>query len=289
MVKFVIIVNNSDLVTTGATVLATDTWTHVVVQKSSTTVKILLNGVERGTGTDSQNYAAKPLRVGADYAGANAFFGHIDELRLSSTSRYSTIPFTPQNGMFQGDANTKLLWHFDGADKQVFLEDWSGAPDFTIDEYVNNDAIRATARLIGGVHTFVSATSNAITVTGSSSFTPTAVDYDATTGLMEINIGSHSYTTSDTITIAANSLTFTCTKDNNATNHSYPRVTDPSYGATLAITAVTGDTITVNVGLASRGFDQKTHRYINAADLLILNYDYIANEAVYIMLSLIHI
>lgn len=119
-------VNNSDLVTSGATVLATDTWTHVVVQKSSTTVKILLNGVERGTGTDSQNYAAKPLRVGADYAGANAFFGHIDELRLSSTSRYSTIPFTPQNGMFQGDANTKLLWHFDGADKQVFLEDWSG-------------------------------------------------------------------------------------------------------------------------------------------------------------------
>ena len=276
-------VNNSDLVTSGATVLATDTWTHVVVQKTSTTVKIFLDGTERGTGTDSQNYAAKPLRIGADYAGANAFFGHIDELRLSSTSRYSTIPFTPQNGMFQGDANTKLLWHFDGADKQVFLEDWSGAPDFTINEYVNNDAIRATARLIGGVHTFVSATSNAITVTGSSSFTPTAVDYDATTGLMEINIGSHSYTTSDTITIAANSLTFTCTKDNNATNHSYPRVTDPSYGATLAITAVTGDTITVNVGLASRGFDQKTHRYINAADLLILNYDYIANEAVYIM------
>ena len=276
-------VNNSDLVTSGATVLATDTWTHVVVQKTSTTVKIFLDGTERGTGTDSQNYAAKPLRIGADYAGANAFFGHIDELRLSSESRYSTIPFTPQNGMFQGDANTKLLWHFDGADKQVFLEDWSGAPDFTINEYVNNDAIRATARLIGGVHTFVSATSNAITVTGSSSFTPTAVDYDATTGLMEINIGSHSYTTSDTITIAANSLTFTCTKDNNATNHSYPRVTDPSYGATLAITAVTGDTITVNVGLASRGFDQKTHRYINAADLLILNYDYIANEAVYIM------
>ena len=276
-------VNNSDLVTSGATVLATDTWTHVVVQKTSTTVKIFLDGTERGTGTDSQNYAAKPLRIGADYAGANAFFGHIDELRLSSESRYSTIPFTPQNGMFQGDANTKLLWHFDGADKQVFLEDWSGAPDFTINEYVNNDAIRATARLIGGVHTFVSATSNAITVTGSSSFTPTAVDYDATTGLMEINIGSNSYTKSDTITIAANSLTFTCTKDNNATNHSYPRVTDPSYGATLAITAVTGDTITVNVGLASRGFDQKTHRYINAADLLILNYDYIANEAVYIM------
>ena len=276
-------VNNSDLVTSGATVLATDTWTHVVVQRTGTTVKIIIDGQERGTGTDSSSYAAKPLRVGADYAGANAFFGHIDELRLSSVVRYSTLPFTALTGMFQGDANAKLLWHFDGADKQVFLEDWSGEPDFTIDEYVNNDAIRATARLIGGVHTFVSASANAITVSGSNNYTPTAADYDATNGLLELTIGSHSHTTSDTVTIAANSLTFTCTKDNNATNHTYPRVTDPSFGKTLAITAVTGTTITVNVGVASRGFDQKTHRYINAADNIILNFDYIAREAVYIM------
>ena len=276
-------VNGSDVVTSGTTVLATDTWTHVAVQRSGTSIKMLLDGQERGTGTDSSNYAAKPLRVGADYAGANAFFGHLDELRLSTVARYSTIPFTPQNGMFQGDANAKLLWHFDGADKQVFLEDWSGEPDFTIDEYVNNDAIRATARLIGGVHTFVSATTNAITVNTGAQYTPTAADYDATNGLLTLTIGSHSFSTSNTITIAANSLTFTCTKDNNATNHTYPRVTDPSYGKTLAITAVGTDTITVNVGVASRGFDQKTHRYINAADNIILNYDYIAREAVYIM------
>ena len=276
-------VNGSDVVTSGTTVLATDTWTHVAVQRSGTSIKMLIDGQERGSGTDSSNYAAKPLRVGADYAGANAFFGHLDELRLSTVARYSTIPFTPQNGMFQGDANAKLLWHFDGADKQVFLEDWSGEPDFTIDEYVNNDAIRATARLIGGVHTFVSATTNAITVNTGAQYTPTAADYDATNGLLTLTIGSHSFSTSNTITIAANSLTFTCTKDNNATNHTYPRVTDPSYGKTLAITAVGTDTITVNVGVASRGFDQKTHRYINAADNIILNYDYIAREAVYIM------
>ena len=276
-------VSNSDIVTSGATTIAQDTWTHIVVQRTSTTVKIFINGAEAGTGTDSTNYAAKPFVLGASYALGNAFYGHIDELRLSATTRYSTIPFTPVNGIFQGDANTKILWHFDGADKQVFLEDWSGTQDFTINEYINNDAIRATARLIGGVHKFVSASSNAVSVTGSSSFTPTAVDYDAITGSMEITIGSHSYTTSDTITIAANSLTFTCSKDNHATQHTYPRLTDPSYGATLAITAVTGTTITVNVGVASRGFNKKTHRYINAADNLILNKDFIAQEAVYIM------
>ena len=276
-------VSNSDIVTSGATTIAQDTWTHIAVQRTSTTTKIFINGAEAGTGTDSTNYAAKPFVLGASYALGNAFYGHIDELRLSATTRYSSIPFTPVNGIFQGDTNTKILWHFDGADKQVFLEDWSGTQDFTINEYINNDAIRATARLIGGVHKFVSASSNAVTVTGSSSFTPTVVDYDAITGSMEITIGSHSYTTSDTITIAANSLTFTCSKDNHASQHTYPRLTDPSYGATLAITAVTGTTITVNVGVASRGFNKKTHRYINASDNLILNKDFIAQEAVYIM------
>ena len=53
---------------------------------------------------------------------------------MSATTRYSTIPFTPVNGIFQGDTNTKILWHFDGADKQVFLEDWSGTQDFTIND-----------------------------------------------------------------------------------------------------------------------------------------------------------
>ena len=64
-----------------------------------------------------------------------------------------------------------------------------------------------------GAHTFVnSASSNNITVTGGGSGPFTAVaptTYDNTTGLMEMEIGSHSLTTSDTVTITANSLVFT--------------------------------------------------------------------------------
>ena len=176
-------VNGSDLVTSGATAVTADTWTHVVVQRSSTTVKIILDGVERGTGTDSTSYVAKPFRVGMDYADANGFIGHIDEIRLSSTTRYSTLPFTPQNGIFQGDNDAKLIYHLDGADGQTYTDDWSGTQDFTIDEYFNNDAIRETQRQTG----------------------------------------------------------------------------------------------------ATAGFNQKTHRYINAADNIILNRDFIAQEAVYIM------
>ena len=61
-----------------------------------------------------------------------------------------------------------------------------------------------------GAHTFVNSnTTGNITVTGGGSGPFTAVaptTYDNTTGLMEMEIGSHSLTTSDTVTITANSL-----------------------------------------------------------------------------------
>ena len=102
-----------------------------------------------------------------------------------------------------------------------------------------------------GAHTFVQSTAGNITVTGGGSGPFTAVaptTYDNTTGLMEMEIGSHSLTTSDTVTIAANSMTFTCANDNNTSQKTYPRTSDPAYNTAVAITAVTATTITVNVG-----------------------------------------
>lgn len=140
-------VNNSDLATAGLTALSADTWYHVAVVRSSTTVKLYLNGVEVGTGTDSSTYVAKPIYIGADYQGSNGFNGHIDEVRLSNTNRY-TAAFSPLNGIFQGDANTKLLLHLDGADAQTYTDDWSGVEAFTNGEFFNNDAILASSREI---------------------------------------------------------------------------------------------------------------------------------------------
>ena len=177
-------VNGSDLVTSGLTTLNNNTWYHIALVRSSTTLKLYIDGVERGSGTDSNNYTAKPLRIGGDYAGANEFAGYIDELRVSNTNRYTTA-FTAPTGIFQGDANTKLLLHFDGVEGQTHVEDWSGGESFTANEYFNNDAILATSR---------------------------------------------------------------------STN-----------------------------GLGVTGFTGNSHRYINAADNILLNKDFIANEAVYIM------
>ena len=71
---------------------------------------------------------------------------------------------------------------------------------------------------------------------------------------MVLTFGSaHGLTTSNTVQITANSLSFQCDLDGYATTHTYPRTTDPQYGQNIAITAVTTTTITVNVGVSSVG------------------------------------
>jgi hypothetical protein len=50
------------------------------------------------------------------------------------------------------------------------------------------------------------------------------------------------------ITLTDNSVSFTCTKDNNTSIRSYPAYTDPASCRILGVDAVTADTITINVG-----------------------------------------
>ena len=103
-------------------------------------------------------------------------------------------------------------------------------------------------------HTYVGGTvANAVTVVTDSNTQKDVTNavYNPTNGQVELTIGNHSYTTSDTVKIAANSLTFTCDEDSNATTHTYPRITDPAYEAVLPILAETANTITVQVGTAA--------------------------------------
>ena len=138
---------NNLVVWTGNTTLAADTWYHVALVKSSGTTKVYVNGALDGASNyvDGNDYGStKPLRIGATIADGDYFNGHIDELRVSVNARY-TDAFTPQQGIFQGDANSKLLVHFDGADADTYVEDWSGTESFGNGEFFNNDAIRATS------------------------------------------------------------------------------------------------------------------------------------------------
>ena len=98
-------------------------------------------------------------------------------------------------------------------------------------------------------HRFESGVTNAITANDGSQYTAvTNTTYNPASGFLTLDIGTHTLTTANTITIDDGGVTFSCAKDNNATNHAYPRATDPASGQSLAITAAVGDTITVNVG-----------------------------------------
>ena len=146
-------VGGVNIVNSGLVALNNDTWYHVAIQRSSTGtngVSLLIDGAQAAQGTDATNYPSRGVRVGANAGAAQPFDGHIDELRLSGSSRYSTIPFVPQPGIFQGDTNSKLLLHFDGADTQRYDYDWSGGESFTAGEDFNNDAILATTTANSG-------------------------------------------------------------------------------------------------------------------------------------------
>ena len=82
-------------------------------------------------------------------------------------------------------------------------------------------------------------------------YTPTGGSYNPATGVMSLTVGNHSMRVGETITIANNSLTFTCAMDNHQTDHTYPRATDPYSGKKITITDTTATSITCNVGISS--------------------------------------
>ena len=86
---------------------------------------------------------------------------------------------------------------------------------------------------------------------------PTAVSYNQATGDMVCTIGPHTLTVGTSVKLATDGMVFRCSMDGYTTDHSYPRQVagdgnpDPAYDTALNITAVTTNTITINVGTAS--------------------------------------
>ena len=92
----------------------------------------------------------------------------------------------------------------------------------------------------------------------------TNATYEPTTGLLTITSAGHGLVNGDTIKIPTNSIVFTCTQDGNATNHPYPRVTDPAANKWLEVSYVNDDTITVNVNPSPAG-QQYSHTFVSAS------------------------
>ena len=112
------------------------------------------------------------------------------------------------------------------------------------------------------VHTFVRATAECVEVVdGSGSghvagtkFSVWYADYNPTSGEIVLKIGPNSLVNGNTVKIATNSLVFTCSMDNNYTEHSYPRDTDPIYDTATQIAVSTpNESIRLQVGSTNAG------------------------------------
>ena len=144
-------------------------------------------------------------------------------------------------------------------------------------------------------HTFVSGVANAIvartkaasytaetgtTYTGSSGnlvldvntahglTAATALTADTGTGwipstgiLTVVTSAAHGLTTGDYVKFDKESLTFTCDQDSNATNHAYPRATDPVFNKWKQVTVTNATTFTVFIGKSTTG--DFTHTFVS--------------------------
>ena len=89
--------------------------------------------------------------------------------------------------------------------------------------------------------------------------------YTPSVGILSVTTSSpHSLVNNDYVKFEEGSLKFECTKDNRATQHDYPRITDPSYNKWLKVTVLDVSNFTVNVGATSGG--DFTHYFISATD-----------------------
>lgn len=120
---------NDGIRISGSVTVSTNTWYHLAVSRSGTSTRMFFDGTQVGsTYTDSTSYLASVVSFGdssASAGGSNGFPGWLDEIRVSSSARY-TGSFTPSTSAFTNDVNTMLLVHAEGTDASTTFTDDNG-------------------------------------------------------------------------------------------------------------------------------------------------------------------
>ena len=153
------------------------------------------------------------------------------------------------------------------------------------------------------IHAFVRARKDAVTLTGGSSYTPTAAGYNPSTGIVSFtipchemldstatnlkdagagtaynaNVGiltvhtttTHGYENGELIRFDDDALTFTCAMDGNTAQKKYPRGSDPTRGVWLPISNKTASTFELEVGKSPFNyFDIQAANYSPASGIM---------------------
>ena len=162
--------------------------------------------------------------------------------------------YNPTKDAATGLSGNAVEYYLDGV-KQASLADY------------NTGFNAATSRevwVVGATADLYVACVNHPGMGGTTPYTTSDATYEASTGIAVLTIGTHSLVAGDFVHLGTDSLTFTCSQDSNATNHTYPRNTDPANTSWyVKIIDVGLTTITVNVGVSPSG-QQYTHSFVSA-------------------------
>jgi len=114
----------------STTTTANNTWYHIALSRSGTSLRLFVNGTQEGatvtTSADIDTGAGSEFYY-IGFAGASADYnGYTDEVRVSNTARY-TANFTAPTEPFVNDSNTLLLVHADGTNASTVVRDDNGA------------------------------------------------------------------------------------------------------------------------------------------------------------------
>jgi len=119
--------------TTYTSTVPINTWTHIAVVRSGSTVKVYINGIASVT-TDTQagTIGNGTLNIGADAANGALFLGNISNFRVVKGTALYTATFTPSLSPFKAIDGTQLLLNTDNGAN--FLKD-SSTNNFTVTNY----------------------------------------------------------------------------------------------------------------------------------------------------------
>ena len=105
-------IGSSLILDTGANAFSANTWNHLAVARSGTSLKMFVNGSVEVTATNSGNITVgnSNVSVGYDVQGTNNYFnGSLSNVRIVKGAAVYTSAFTPTTAPLTAITNTQLL------------------------------------------------------------------------------------------------------------------------------------------------------------------------------------
>jgi len=107
---------------------ADDTWYHVALCRSGSTIRLFVDGTSIGSASNTTNFASNPIYLGSSPSGTNRMTGWIDEFRVTTSALY-TSNFTPPSAEFDDPDVTSAivsLLHMEGSNGSTTFTDETG-------------------------------------------------------------------------------------------------------------------------------------------------------------------